>query len=252
MATISVATQIANLALSHCGISKPIQDLAADHSVEAQMCLTWFDTARRKTMVSRVPWSFSTKQVIPALVANYPTSEWNYAYAYPADALKLTRFMSWRLNNDTNGSRVPYRVMQPVSITLSNDPSHPTTEYTQTDGLWIYTNWPGTNPGLPTVLEYIFDNTNIGQWTDSFNEAMSYKLAELIVATLDTGNPQQKKEQIKADYEKSLDQASLENVNEEQRPPEPDAEVIRARTGDMLSAYPGMTWIAEPAGFNVA
>jgi hypothetical protein len=244
------STQIANLALTHCGVSKPIQDLDTDHSLEAQMCLTWYDTARRTTL-KKIPWSFSTKQIAPALVANMPTNEWLYAYQYPQDALKITRFMSWRLNNDTRQSRVPYRVMQPVDIGLSTLQPAPTTPYAQTTGLWIYTNWPGVNIGLPVVLEYTFDNANIAQWPDDFNMAFSLVLASLIVTTLTTGNPQQQQQTIQANLDKAINASSADNLNEEQRPQEPQSEFIRARSGDMGYGYPGMTWVAEAAGFAI-
>lgn len=243
-------TNIANLAISHCGISKPIQDLQTDHSLEAQMCMTWIDTARR-TVLKKIPWSFSTKQIAPALTASYPTNEWMYAYQYPDDALKLTRFMSWRLNNDTRQSRVPYRVMQPVSIALSAAIPAPTTPYAQTTGLWIYTNWPGANVGIPTVIEYTFDNENVSQWPDDFNWALSLQLASLIVTTLTSGDPNNKKQAISADYTEAINVASLDNLNEEQRPQEPQAEFIRARDGDMGYGMPGMSWFAEPAGFSI-
>lgn len=244
-------TNIANLALSHCGVSKAIIDLDTDRSIEAQMCLTWIDTARR-TVLQEIPWSFATKQVIPALVANNPTNEWLYAYQYPVDALKLTRFMSWRLNNDTRQSRIPFRIMQPVAINLSTAQPQPTVPYSQTTGLWIYTNWPGTTIVLPTVIEYTFDNTNVSQWTDPFNWAMSLHLASLLITTLTTGDPQNKKAGIVNDYQAAITKASSDNLNEEQVPQEPQSEFIRSRNGwDWSYGYPGMSWVAEPAGFIV-
>lgn len=245
-----VLTQIANLAISNCGLSKPIQDLNTDHSIEAQMCLTWMDTARR-SVLNVIPWSFATKQINPALVASNPTPEWLYAYQYPDDALKITRFMSWRLNNDTRYSRVPYRIMQPVAIGLSTISPRPTTPYVDTTGLWIYTNWPGVNASIPTIIEYTFDNTNVAQWPDDFNVALSLKLAEYIVTTLTTGNPQQQKSMIQRDYTEAISAAAADNLNEEQRPPDPESEFIRARSGMDGYGMPGASWVAEPGGFVV-
>ena len=244
-------TDLANLATSHCGISKPIQNVQQDHSIEAQMCLTWMDTARR-TVLKKIPWSFATKQIPPALVATYPTPEWNYAYQYPSDSLKLVRFLSWRGNNDTRNSRVPYRIMQPTPVSMNVTPVNPPTSYPSTTGLWLFTNWPGSNVGIPVAIEYTFDNQNISQWTDDFSWAMSLMLASLIVSTLTSGDPQNKKQAIKADYDSAISLASLDNANEEQRPPEPEATAIRGRSGDLAYGIPGMTWFAEPAGFSVS
>lgn len=244
-------TQIANLAILHCGSSKPIADLMTDRSVEAQTCRTWIYTARQDVL-QHIPWSFATKQAIPALVANYPTNEWQYAYEYPSDALKLTRFMSYRLNNDDRQSRIPYRIMQPVSITLSAAQPQPVIPYANQAGLWIYTNWPGVNVNMPTVIEYTFDNQNVSQWTSPFCKALSLYLASLIVVPLTSGDPQNKKAAISADYEKAIETASNDNANEEQRPQEPQSEFIRARNGwDTGYGFPGMAWVAEPAGFVV-
>lgn len=241
------STQVANLALAHCGISKPMANLLTEKSIEAQMCRTFYDLARQAALQG-FPWSFATKQIAPALVANQPTPEWLYAYQYPPDSLQLIRFMSWRLNNDTRQSRIPYRVMQPVSAQLSTLTTTPT--YTETTGQWIYTNWPGSNNRLPVIMEYIFDNQDVSQWTSSFVIAFSYMLASLIVTTLTTGNPQQQQQGILNLYKASLNDAMSSVVNEEQRPQEPQSEFVRAREGESYG-IPGSTWVAEPAGFVI-
>jgi len=247
-----VTTQVANLAIAHCGISKPIVGLQSDHRIEAQMCRTFFDLARQ-TAIRDFPWAWAVKQINPSLVAQYPTPEWLYAYQYPSDALKLTRFMSWRLSNDTRQSRIPYTLMQPAPNTLSTLTPQPA-PYTLLPGtsLWIYTNWPGANgaAGLPTILEYIFDNQNVGQWTPDFILALSYQLASLICTTLTSGDPYGMQQKLLQSYQMALAKATAMNLNEEQRPQEPQSEFIRSREGDMVG-IPGSTWVAEPAGFVV-
>lgn len=241
------STQVANLALAHCGISKPMAALSTERSIEAQMCRTFYDLARQNALQG-FPWSFAARQVAPSLVANQPTPEWLYAYQYPEDALQIIRFMSWRLNNDTRQSRIPYRVMQPVSAQLSTLATTPT--YTQTTGLWIYTNWPGSNTTLPVILEYTFDNQDVSQWTPGFIMSFSYALASLIVTTLTSGNPQQQQQAILALYKASLSDAQNSIVSEEQRPQDPQSEFIRARDGESYGV-PGQEWIAEPSGFEI-
>lgn len=241
-------TNVANLALAHCGVSKPIANLQTEKSLEGQMCRTFFDIARQDVL-REFPWFFSKKMIAPALVANQPTNEWLYAYQYPQDALRIIRFMSWRLSNDTRQSRVPYTVMQPVANTLSTLSPQPAA-YSQTTGLWIYTNWPGVNASIPTVIEYIFDNTNVSQWPPDFIMALSYKLASLLVMTLTTGDTSRYKEDISNSYQLTISSAKADNLNEEQRPEEPQSEFIRARSGDSYGT-PGQQWIAEPAGFLI-
>ena len=248
--TPQVLTDIANLALTHLGLSKPIQTLGSDNSEEDQMCSTWMDTARRLTL-RRIPWSFATKQIVPAQVAANPTPEYLFAYQDPADNLKIVRFMSWRLTNDDNRSRVPYRIMQPAPINLSQASPLPTVPY-KTSGLWIYTNWPGQESQLlPILMEYVYDNTNVSQWTDGFIMALSYKLAELVVSALTSGDPQNKKTALQNDFKMAVAEAMDDNVNEDQRPPLPESEFVRARMGLEGWGYPGMAWTAQPAGFFV-
>lgn len=213
------------------------------------MCRTFFDLARQTTLRDS-RWLFAIRQVSPGLVANQPTPEWLYAYQYPSDALRILRFVSWRLNDDTRQSRVPYTIAQPVALGLSTL-STPPTSYAQTTGQWIYTNWPGVNGQLlPTIIEYVFDNQDVSQWPPDFIIALSYKLAELIVTTVTSGDPYGKKDKITASYITARNAAQDDNFNEEQRPEEPQSEFIRARDGESFG-YPGMSWIAEPAGFVV-
>lgn len=242
------STDIANLALAHCGVSKPIGNILTEKSLEGQMCRTFFDISRQDVL-REFPWFFARKMVAPALVANQPTNEWLYAYQYPSDALRLTRFMSWRLSNDTRQSRVPYTVMQPVAATLSTLSPQPSA-YSQTTGLWIYTNWPGVNVSLPTIIEYTFDNQNVSQWPPDFIIALSYRLASLMVMTLTSGDPQKYKQDIMGEYQMRISESKADNLNEEQRPEEPQSEFIRAREGE-ASGIPGMQWVAEPSGFSV-
>lgn len=243
-----VSTDVANLALAHCGVSKPLASLITEKSVEAQMLRSFYDVARQEVL-REFPWFFAKKQVAPALIANQPTNEWLYAYQYPNDALRIIRFISWRLSNDTRQSRVEYTVGQPVPAGLSTLSPQPKS-YPQSTGLWIYTNWPGVNFSFPTVIEYIFDNQNVAQWSSDFIVAFSYKLASYIVMTLTSGDPQKYKQDISAEYQALMDRAKAANLNEEQRPEDPQSEFIRDRDG-IVSGFPGMQWIAEPGGFNV-
>lgn len=241
-------TNVANLALAHCGVSKPMADIQTEKSLEAQLCRTFFDISRQYVL-REFNWFFATKQINPSLIVTQPTPEWMYAYQYPSDALKITRFMSWRLSNDTRQSRIEYTVMQPVTNALSTISPTPSA-YAQTTGMWIYTNWPGPNSSLPTIIEYIFDNENVSQWTPDFVIALSYKLASFIVMTLTTGDPQKYMEGIESHYVETVSRAKADNLNEQQRPEDPQSEFIRARDGEIQSAT-GQTWSALPTGFDI-
>lgn len=243
------ATQIANLALGYCGVSKPIADLATDRTIEAQMIKKFYDPARRQA-IRDGRWLFTVKQLSPGIVAQQPTPEWLYAYEYPSDCLKIFRFVSWRLNNDTRQSRIPYTLMQPVPVNLSTLTTPPTS-YAENSGLWIYTNWPGVNgSAIPTILEYAFDNTNVAQWTDDFCLFFALALACLVAPTLSNGDAAMKAG-LKSDYKEAKESAGDMDLNEEQRPQDPQAEWINARDGLLQNNVYGQQWAAEPSGFIV-
>lgn len=247
------STEVANLALAHCGLSKPIANLGTDRSIEAQMCRTLYDTARRAT-IRGGRWLFSIKQVTPAVVANQPSPEWLYAYQYPSDAIKLFRFVSYRLTNDTRQSRIPYTIAQPVPVGLSTLATPPTS-YAETSGQWIYTNWPGNSGsilGFPVILEYAFDNQNVAQWTDDFVMAFSMKLAWYIFPSLTSNDSETTRDKLELEYRGILSRAAADDANEEQRPQDPQSEFIRAREGDICSSSTyGIPWQATPSGFIV-
>lgn len=216
-------TEIANLALIHCGVPKPISNLDTEKSIEAQACRTVIDTARQATL-SAHPWLFAKKFIVPGLVAGpipMATVEWTYAYQLPSDALHVIRFVSTRLNNDTRQSRIPY------------------TEAASSTGLLIYTNWPGNFNNVPVTIEYTFDNKVIGQWTPEFIIAYSYFIAYLIAPVLTRGDPNQLQQKIMALFDAAISKAQTTNSNEEQRPEEPQSEFVRARDGYGLGVGQG-------------
>lgn len=241
-------TDIANLALAHCGVTKKVSDVT-ERSLEAQMIRTFFDIARR-SVIRDGRWLFSIKQITPAIVAQMPTPEWNYAYGYPADCLKVFRFVSPRLTNDTRQSRIPYTIMQPVPVTLSQLTTPPVSYYQDT-GEWIYTNWPGVNNGAwPTILEYAFDNTNVSQWTDDFCMGFSKKLAYFIAPGI-TQNQPGLQDKLDTSYQAFIKDAFGADLNEEQRPQDPQSEWIRAREGFTECGPNGENYTPLPSGFVI-
>ena len=173
-------TEVAQLAILHCGVSKNIANVLTEKSLEAQACRTVADIARQTTLRGH-PWLFAKKFAVPGLVAGpnpMATIEWTYAYRGPSDMLHMVRFVSTRLNNDTRQSRIPY--------TMVDDAAGPL----------IYTNWPGTGATGPVTIEYTWDNQNIAQWTSDFVLAMSYYMAYLIAPVLTIGDPYQLQQKL--------------------------------------------------------
>lgn len=161
------------------------------------------------------------------------TVEWVYAYRAPSDMIRMIRFVSTRLNNDTRQSRIPYTIVDDAS------------------GPLLYTNWPGNFNNVPVTIEYSYDNQNIGQWTADFILAMSYYMAYLVAPVLTSGDPYQMQQKLLVLFDAAIKAAASADSNEEQRPEEPQSEFVRARDGYGLGVGQGQSWQAEQGGFTV-
>lgn len=228
-------TEIANLAVLHCGVSKPIGNIQTEKSPEAQACRTAVDICRQTTL-RRHPWLFAKKFANPPIVSGpnpMATIEWTYSYRLPADCLHMVRIVSNRLNNDTRQSRIPY--------TMVDDDS----------GALLYTNWPGVGGQVPITVEYTFDNQNIAQWPSDFCMAMSYYMAYVIAPVLTSGDPYQMQQKLLGLFDKAISMASNSNSNEEQRPEEPQSEFVRSRDGSWCGQAQGQNWESDGGGFVV-
>jgi hypothetical protein len=228
-------TEIAQLALVHCGVSKTIQNVLTERSIEAQACRAVGHTARQTTLRA-VPWLFAKKFASPALVAGpnpMATVEWAYAYQAPPDMLHMIRFVSTRLNNDTRQSRIPYTIVDSAS------------------GLLIYSNWPGNFNNVPVTIEYTYDNQDLPRWPSDFVLAMSYYIGYLIAPVITAGDPYQLQQKLMGLYTQAVTKASDANANEEQRPQEPQSEFVRARDGYGFGEGRGEQWEATGGGFSV-
>jgi hypothetical protein len=228
-------TDIAQLALIHCGVSKQIQNVITERSLEAQACRGVQDIARQTTLRA-TPWLFAKKFASPALVAGpnpMATVEWMYAYQLPPDALRMIRFVSTRLNNDTRQSRIPY------------------TEVGSSSGILVYSNWPGNFNNVPVTIQYTYDNQDLPLWSSDFVLAMSYYMAYLIAPVLTAGDPYQLQARLMAAHIQAYTKASDSNANEEQRPEEPQSEFVRARDGYGVGTGQGEPFTPIGGGFSV-
>lgn len=84
--------EICNLALSSLGSKSTIQSLE-EASVEARQCKLHYNQAR-DTVLAASTWSFATKTDTSALLVSNPPGDWTYAYAEPADLVKMHRIVS--------------------------------------------------------------------------------------------------------------------------------------------------------------
>lgn len=136
---MSVKTDLCNEALSHLGTSKEIEDFDNDRTEEARACRRFYDRTLRDALRS-YPWPFARSKAALALLADYtttdrtpPNDEWNYAYAFPEDAIQFIRIWNG-LYTDDNENVVHYEFnLTPTGrLILTNQPL--------AVGLWISKN----------------------------------------------------------------------------------------------------------------
>lgn len=205
-------TDIANMALSHLGVSKVISDLATERSNEAAAMRTFYDLARREMLRIRW-WPFSKKIATLALVTDFsqtPASttiyEWVYAYRYPSDCIDFRRILSGVLHgSDNRQTRIPF------TLGVDDQAKLVFSDMTYAQG------------------EYTMDVLNVSLWPDDFARALSYNLASLAAPRVTAGDPFKLGPMVQALYKMSLSTASAAAAREEQMDMAPESEFVRAR-----------------------
>lgn len=180
--------QIANLALSHLGDDATVSNLnPPEGSAQAQHCAQFYPIAR-DTILEMHPWNFATKRVIPALIAS-TTTEWDYSYAAPTDALTLFAVMPPNAADDYSAPAYP-----PTSVYGNNFPidfmfaskyqTQPfSVETSPTDGTAIiYTDQPEAH------IRYIARITDTTKFSPLFTLSLSWLLASFLAGPLYKGD----------------------------------------------------------------
>lgn len=196
-------TEICNVALSHLGVSKDIQDLDSDNSKEAAACRRFYEQSRDEVLED-FDWPFAETRVSLNLVTSNPNTDWLYSYQYPSDAVRLIKIPSG-IRNDTQDSRIPYKVVHGTS------------------GKLIYTDQQDAE------LIYTKRVTDVSRYTAKFRMALSLKIAGYIAARVTGGDPFNLQEKAEARYKLVLTQAQAAVMNEQRTELNPESEFIRAR-----------------------
>lgn len=92
---------ICNLALSHLGDSATVASIdPPEGSAQAEHCARFYPMARDRLLEAH-PWGFTIKRVQGANLTS-ETNAWDYAYAHPADALRVIAVSSADVTDDVN------------------------------------------------------------------------------------------------------------------------------------------------------
>lgn len=194
------------MALYHLGSSKEIANVDAtnERSEEARVMRVFWDIAKEKAL-SVHSWTFARRIIALSLIEEDPTDEWGFEYAYPSDAVTITKLQSG-IRRDTRQSIIPFEV-------ASNDD----------DQKVIHTDLEDA------VCEYTKNITNYDLFTSEFTLALSYLLASLASVKLSKGDPMKAKDNFEKLFHVEVRRAISKGMNEQVNDVEPDAEIIRLR-----------------------
>lgn len=198
------STEVANMALSHLGVSQEIANIDTDSSQEARTARRFFNVAL-ENVLRDYDWPRAQRFLDLALVEEDPTTEWAYSYRYPSDCLELRRILSG-IRNDNQDSRAPYK--------LGND----------ADGTLIYTD-------IEDATAQYTANVPIGVWPSDMATSLSFRLAVYMAPRLTGGDPFKLGEKAMQMYQIEAARAYANAKNEEQNERAPESEFVRYRDG---------------------
>ena len=160
--------EIANIALSNIGADNLVSSIdPPDGSVEAGYCATFYPIARTNALEAARP-NFAKKRATLAAVTHVST-QWEYAYALPADCLKPLRVLQQTqlaslLIRDDDG--LPF-----LSNMLLEEAG---SVHFEVERGVLRTNEPDA------VLIYVFDQTDTTTWTPMFSDGVAALLTGYI------------------------------------------------------------------------
>lgn len=213
------SADICNLALSELGESLEITALT-DTTAAAKACNRFYDLCRQRTLRD-APWPFATKYAVLTQLTTFilPTSEYQFQYNYPADALVVRGLLNGVSRIEDKQSRIPYRIAQAQTgttkvILCDVEPITGNTDTTQ---------------NVPWV-RYTVDVTDTTQFTPEFVEAVAFLLAWRIGPRI-AGDKSKLIDNAGMLYTSAIIQAKRAALNEQAQDDEPLSEFERAREG---------------------
>lgn len=205
-------TEVCNMALSHLGVGREIDDIDADVTAEASACRVFYETAQKRVLRD-FDWPFARKVESLGLVTDdgdddHANDEWGYAYRYPSQCAAFRRIQSG-FRNDNRGTQIKYDIMRDTTGQLLM------TDLDEAVGVW-------------THLE-----TDEDKWPPEVLIAFSYLLAYYVAPRVIRDPKSKAKEDCWAAYRAEISQGQANALNELAPDPIAEAEWTRARDGQL-------------------
>lgn len=250
---------LANQALSHLGGSSVvITNLTTDSTLEGKALRAFYETARRETLMARA-WHCVQKSAALTLIETVTDTppEWVYKYRVPEDCLTPNR-VKWAGNrNPVSGQRVPFAVRRDTaSTTYDAAVTYTVGQYAESVSIWYRalrttladtpaispSDWvtvaaPTTPDGVPpewlfcdladAELEYTMNATDVRYFTPDLDNAIAAKMA--LYAAPKIAKDETTVARMAQLWAFLVGQATINDLNAEQRDPDPISSFEAAR-----------------------
>lgn len=162
--------EIANLALAHLGDSATVASLSPpEGSAQAERCARFYPLAR-DVMQEDFVWSFCIRRKTLALVANWSSGKWAYAYAAPSEMIRPISVSHPDASSDQ------------VDVTGARPGAPFQLESLDTGAVVILTNQPDAE------LRYTVKVVDSTKFSAQFVDALSWRLASMLAGPILKGD----------------------------------------------------------------
>lgn len=191
--------EISNLALSHLGDSATVASLSPpEGSAQAERCARFYPLAR-DVMQEDFVWNFCIRRKMLALVANWSSGKWAYAYAAPSEMIKPISLSHPQASSDQ------------VDVIGARPGASFQVESTSTGQIVILTNQPEAE------LRYTVKVTDTTKFSAQFVDALAWRLASMLAGPVLKGDAGIKMTQSCLQIAMSLGgEAAVKNANNSQ------------------------------------
>jgi hypothetical protein len=146
-----------NMALGHIGVSSTVND-ELERSPERVICSRYWDSCRDGLLAYKsMPWGFANALKKLAMLPGDPPAGWEYRYRYPNDCINAIEIYAESVRTTSVELRSKYHVAY------------------EADGRVILCDIP------EATLRYTKRVAEVERWPAPFVEAMSFRLASMIV-----------------------------------------------------------------------
>lgn len=203
---MATKTAICNFALRHLAHGKLLLNVETDRTPAANVMRQWYDQVIEEVLRD-FWWPFAMERDDLALVETSPNDDWAYSYRYPSGCVFFRFIPSGATRKETLDTAVPFAIGQDATGKLIF------TDAVDAEGVWT---------------KLISDPA---MYAPDFVQMVALLLAAYAGPSITGGDEFKLAERALKMYAWAQSRAQKNAANEQQRDPEPDAALIRARNG---------------------